>query len=120
MYYNDHILICRYTYSADTFSLGALFFAMHTRYVTQDGDKDILAPYVECDGKQQTLSVMIRRGKMSKSVIRDKHFTSFPELGDVVYAMLNEEPDRRPGMISVVSDIAELKGSLKVGHSYLT
>ena len=92
---------------------------MHTRYVTQDGDKDILAPYIECDGKQQTLSVMIRRGKMSKSVIKDRHFTSFPELGDVVYAMLNEDPDRRPGMISVVSDIAELKGSLKVGHSYL-
>ena len=105
----------RYTFSVDVFSLGLVFFVMKTRSIKRIDGRKALVPYVNYKGKDKPL-VNCLRGKVDEDEFIEEFFEDIPELGELIYRMLDIEPERRPNMESVVPEIAEIKGSILVSQ----
>ena len=104
----------RYTYSADVFSLGLIFYAVVSAIsVKSDKNEHHLVPLLKQGGDAFTLVALVRRNGLDKGTMVKSHFSNCVSLGELVYAMLQLNAKSRPDMATVTGNIAKIQANYK-------
>ena len=103
----------KYSYPADVFSLGLLFYCLIAKTEAEDSAGRHIVPLVPFKDEQVTLTYLIRRNRLLQATFIQKHFRDIERLGIAVYKMLAYEPEERSELGDVIADIADIKGEYR-------
>ena len=104
-----------YTYSADVFALGLIFYCVsHTSVMADPSGEKFLAA-VDNDG--QPLNILILQNKLNKQTFVRVHFPGHEMLGKLVLRMLDADAQKRPVMTEVITVMSQVNGAFKASKA---
>ena len=99
----------KYSNPVDVFSLGLLFFSVHTVTLVKIDEKLQLLPAVDISETDfNLLTGVLCNLKKRPELFVKLYFSTSLDLGRLVYRMVEEEPEDRPSMEEVVKKIEDL------------
>ena len=85
---------------------------MHVQYTLEEDGVTLLAPCVKDKrGREASITDCVRRDNLDGRRFQSKYFKSLPQLGKLVRQMLEYEPDERPSIKRIESEVEEILSS---------